>query len=130
MPAWWTPDLTYWLLPAAVVGVPVIAGGIIFAFGQADRRPKTRAQEIVARKMTYGIAYGVVSILIALGGILEWAIGAHQALAARSLIADYPAEFGRWINAVLMPVVSGGLFCGLGARGICTWRRTRAQPMP
>jgi hypothetical protein len=29
MPVWWTPDFTYWLLPAALVGVPVIAGGIV-----------------------------------------------------------------------------------------------------
>jgi hypothetical protein len=33
MPAWRTPDFTYWLLPAALVGVPVIAGGIV-ALGQ------------------------------------------------------------------------------------------------
>lgn len=33
MPAWWTPDITYWLLPAALVGVPVIAGAVFVVAG-------------------------------------------------------------------------------------------------
>ena len=132
MPAWWTPAFTSWLLPAALVGVPVIAAGIValgqvmvtrlVALGREDRRRK--AQEIAAGAIAYRIAFAV----LVLAGLFEWAIGANQAVLARTLIADYPAEFWRWINAVLLPVLYGGLFCGIGAHTVFTWRRLRAQP--
>ena len=132
MPAWWTPDVTYWLLPAALVGVPVIAAGIValgqvmvtglVALGREDRRRKAR--EIAAGSLAYRIAFAV----LVLAGIFEWGIGAYQAVLARTLIADYPAEFWRWINTVLLPALWGGLFCGLGAHTVFAWRRLRTQP--
>jgi len=131
MPAWWTPDFTYWLLPAALIGVPVIAGGIfalaqVVADGLLALGQRARPEENAARGIAAGsIAYRVMAVFLVLAGIIEWAIGGSQALLARSLIADYPAEFWRWFNAVLLPVLVASLCCGLGA---FTCRRVRMQP--
>jgi len=96
MPAWWTPDFTYWLLPAALIGVPVIAGGIfalaqVVADGLLALGQHARPEENAARGIAAGsIAYRVMAVFLVLAGIIEWAIGGSQALLARSLIADYP----------------------------------------
>ncbi|HYM02870.1 MAG TPA: hypothetical protein VET85_07980 [Stellaceae bacterium] len=134
MPAWWTPDFTYWLLPIALISVPVIAGGIvalgqgiaggIVALGQGARRRENVARELAPRST----AHRVIGALLVLAGLLEWALGAYQAVLARSLIADYPAEFWRWIGAVLPPILWGGIFCGVGAYAICTRLLSERRP--
>jgi hypothetical protein len=112
-------SLPYWLLPAVLIGVPVLAGAVL--------RVAPRVLPIDDRRARL-TEFRVVSVVILVGGVLEWGIGTHQAMIAPGLIADYPHEFWRWVGAVAQPALASCLFCGLGAHAVRAWWRTRGQP--
>jgi len=116
MTDWRNPDLSLWLPLLVLLGVPALAAVMyrlarhLLLYGERGGR---------------SAIFGVVSICLLIGGLIEWGIGGLQALLVAKIVASDPQELWRHLGWLVVPVLSSGVALGVGAHGFRTWRARR-----